>query len=351
MTVKLYAALDVSLKTTAVCVMDHDGRLVREVEVATCPDTVAALLRSYDVAFERVGLEAGPLSEWLVRGLAMHGIDAVLMETRQAHKALSAMTVKTDRNDARGLAHLLRMGWFRPVHVKTVSAREQRAQLAARETLVRQLRDLENSVRGLLRGFGLRVPLLQRGRWCDTVRGMVEGHPSLSAIFEPLLQAREAMRAQLAVLDKQVRDAAKEDPICRRLMTVPGVGAIVALTFRSTIDDPTRFRSSRSVGAFLGLTPKRYQSGETDRVGAISKVGDGPARVALFTAANVLLTRVVKWSALKAWGTRVAQRRGAKRAKVAVARKLAGVLHRMWVSGTDFRYAAPVDAMESGSLS
>jgi transposase len=155
---RLYAALDVPLKKTAVCVMDHDGRLVREVEVATCPDALAAVLCAYEGRLERVGLEAGPMSEWLARGLAGHGIAAVLMETRRARKALSAMTVKTDRNDARGLAHLLRMGWFRPVHVKAVSAREQRARLAARETLVRQLRDLENSARGLLRGFGLRVP-------------------------------------------------------------------------------------------------------------------------------------------------------------------------------------------------
>ncbi|RKK00102.1 IS110 family transposase [Pseudoroseomonas wenyumeiae] len=343
---RLYAALDVSLNKTAVCVMDHEGHLLREVEVATCPDALAEFLRGYADGLERVGLEAGPMSEWLVRGLAGHGIEAVLMETRQAHKALSAMTVKTDRNDARGLAHLLRMGWFRPVHVKTVSAREQRARISARETLIRQLRDLENSVRGLLRGFGLRMPPLLRAGWADAVRALIEGHPSLPVIFAPLLQAREALREQLASLDRQVRNAAREDPVCRRLMTVPGVGAIVALTYRSTIDDPGRFRSSRSVGAFLGLTPRRYQSGETDRVGAISKAGDPAARVALFEAAHVLLTRVARWSALKAWGMRLAQRRGTKRAKVALARKLAGILHRMWVSESDFRSGAPAAAME-----
>jgi transposase len=223
-TVQLYAALDVSLNKAGVCVMDHEGRLVREIEVATCPDAVADVLRVYQDQLERVGLEAGPMSEWLVRGLAKHAIDAVLMETRQAHKALSAMTIKTDRNDARGLAHLLRMGWFRPVHVKAVTAREQRARLAARETLVRQVRDLENSVRGLLRGFGLRVPVLLRGRWSAAIRSLVEGHPSLPITFEPLLQAREALRQQLAVLDRQVRDAAREDHVCRQLMTAPGVG-------------------------------------------------------------------------------------------------------------------------------
>ena len=236
------------------------------------------------------------------------------------------------------------MGWFRAVHVKAVSAREQRARISARETLIRQLRDLENSVRGLLRGFGLRMPPLLRARWADAVRA--HGHPSLPAIFAPLLQAREALREQLANLDRQVRHAAGEDPVCRRLMTVPGVGAIVALTYRSTIDDPRRFRSSRLAGTFLGLTPRRYQSGETDRVGAISKAGDPAARVALFEAAHVLLTRVARWSALKAWGMRLAQRRASLRAKVALARKLAGILHRMWVSGSDFRSGTPAAAME-----
>lgn len=336
----LYAALDVSLNKTAICVMDYDGHLVHEVEVATCPDAISQVLLAYQNEIERVGLEAGPMSEWLVRGLAQFGIAAVLMETRQAHKALSAMTVKTDRKDARGLAHLLRMGWFRPVHVKNVSAREQRARLTARQTLLRQVRDLENSVRGLLRGFGLRVPTSLGRRWPDAVRSLIADHPTLPGIFQPMLQAREALVDQLLRLDRQVRKAARDDQVCRRLMTVPGVGAVVALTFRNTVDDPGRFRSSRSVGAFLGLTPRRYQSGETDRVGSISKVGDAAARAALFEAANVLLTRVTKWSALKAWGVRVAQRRGAKRAKVAVARKLACVLHRIWVEGTDFAYGA-----------
>ena len=342
----LFAALEVSLKKTAVSGMDRDGALVREAEVPTCPDALADLLLAHQGQLKRVALEAGPMSEWLVSGLARHSLDAVLMETRQAKKALSAMTVKTDRNDARGLAHLLRMGWFRPVHVKAASAREQRARLAARTTMVRQVQDLENSVRGLLRGFGLRVPVLRRGSWADTVRSLIEDHPSLPGIVAPLLRAREALRDQLAELDRQVRNAAREDAVCRRLMTVPGVGAIVALTFRSTIDDPGRFRSSRSVGAFLGLTPRRYQSGETDRAGAISKVGDATARVALFEAAHVLLTRVSRWSALKAWGVRLAQRRGTKLVKVALARKLATVLHRMWVSEADFHHGTPAAAME-----
>jgi transposase len=341
---ELYAALDVSLHKTSVCVLDRDGQTVLEAVVASDPEALAACLAPYRQRLVRLGLEAGPLSEWLVRGLAEHGLTAVLMETRQVRAALSAMVTKTDRGDARGMAHLLRLGWFRPVHVKTVEAREQRALLTARSVLVRRLRDLENSVRGLLRGFGLRLPRLLRGRWDAGVRETVAGHPVLPAVLEPLLLACSALRDQLAVLDKRVRVIARADEVCRRLMSVPGVGAIVALTFRAAVDRPERFSSSKGIGAHFGLTPKRYQSGETDRVGAISRAGDPSVRVALFEAAHVMLTRAARWSSLKAWAMRLAERRGAKRAKVALARKLGIVMHRMWVDGTSFRFGGAAEA-------
>ena len=333
-----FAALDVSLEKTTICVMAFDGAILREAVVATDPETIATYLAAGRERLERIGLEAGPLSEWLVRGLAAHGITAVLMETRQVRAALSAMIVKTDRKDARGMAHLLRMGWFRPVHVKTPDAREQRTMLSARTTLMARLKDIENSVRGLLRGFGLRLPLRLRGRWDAGVREAVAGHPSLLQILDPLLMARRVLREQLIILDKRVRDAARVDPVCRRLMTAPGVGAIVAMTFRAAVDQPDRFRSSKKVGACFGLTPRKYQSGETDRDGAISRAGDASVRVALFEAAHVIMTRVASWSTLKAWAMTVARRRGSKRAKVALARKLGVVLHAMWVKQTDFRF-------------
>lgn len=332
-----FAALDVSLEKTTICVVSLDGTIVGEAIVTTQPAAIASYLSGDQERLERIGLEAGPLSEWLVRGLADRGVDAVLMETRQVRAALSAMIVKTDRNDARGMAHLLRMGWFRPVHVKTMDAREQRTMLSARATLMARLKDIENSVRGLLRGFGLRLPRLLRGRWDAGVREAVAGHPSLLQILDPLLVARRVLREQLILLDKRVRDAARVDPVCRRLMTAPGVGAIVAMTFRAAVDQPDRFRSSKKVGACFGLTPRKYQSGETDRDGAISRAGDASVRVALFEAAHVIMTRVASWSTLKAWAMNVARRRGAKRAKVALARKLGVVLHAMWVKETDFR--------------
>jgi len=247
-------------------------------------------------------------------------------------------------NQPLGMAHLLRTGWFRPVHVKSLSAREQRAMLAARSMLVARLKGIENSVRGLLRGFGLRLPRALRGRWEAGVREAIEGHPTLVQIFEPLLMAREALREQLIILDKRVRDAARADRVCRRLMSAPGVGAIVAMTFRAAVDQPDRFRSSKQVGACFGLTPRKYQSGETDRSGSISRAGDASVRVALFEAAHVIMTRVAAWSKLKAWAMNVAKRRGAKRAKVALARKLGVVLHRMWVDDSEFRFGSPAQA-------
>lgn len=333
----LYAGLDVSLEKTSICVIDQDGKIVKETVAATDAEAIADVLEDHHAELVRVGLEAAPMSEWLMRGLERRGHQAVQMETRQVHLALSASAVKTDRKDARGIANLLGMGWFKPVHLKTTSARERRVLLAARHCLVRRLKDLDNSVRGLLRCFGLRPPRSLRGRWSTVVGELIEGHRTLTDAISPILAARDAIAQQLERIDRRVRDEAKNDEVCRRLMTVPGVGAIVALTYVATIDCPERFRSSKTVGACLGLTPRRYQSGETDRAGAITKMGDPTARIALFEAAHVIMTRVQRWFPLKAWAMRVATRRGAKRAKVALARKLAVILHRMWIAGTEFQ--------------
>lgn len=334
-----YVGLDVSLETTAICVLSDRGDIALETKAESRPDSIANALTAYIDSIEGIALEAGPLSEWLVRGLRDHGLEPALMETRRVNVALSAIPIKSDRNDARGIAELLRMGWFRPVHVKALSSRKLRILLSSRESLGCRLRDLDNSVRGLLRNFGLRAPRGVRGKIVDRVRELIEGNPTLIEAIEPMLAAREALAAQYAILDKKLRDKARSDVVCRRLMTVPGVGAIVAMTFRAAIDDPARFRSSKSVGACFGLTPRRYQSGEMDRNGAITKAGDASARAALFEAAHVMMANTVKWTRLKSWAMRVAARRGARRAKVALARKLAVIMHRMWVDETEFRAA------------
>jgi transposase len=333
-----FAAIDVSLELSSVCVVDGTGRIVREAKVASEPDALVRYLRESGLVLTRVGLEAGPLSQWLHAGLTEAGFEAVLLETRHVKAALGAMTMKTDRNDARGMAQMIRMGWFRPVHAKTVPAQEIRALLVARKQLQARLNDLELCLRGILRGFGLKLGEVAKGRFEARVRELVAGQRTLEGLAEPMLRARAALRAEYAAVHREVLRIVRLDADCRRMMTVPGVGAIVAVTFKAAVDDPGRFKRSRDVGAHFGLTPKRHQSGEVDRSGHISKTGDAQVRTALFEAAHVMLLRVQRFSALKAWALRVARARGLKRAKVALARKLAVVLHRLWVDGTEFRW-------------
>jgi transposase len=339
-----YVGIDVSLEQSSVCVVDTGGRIVREAKVASEPDALVQFLKGLGLPLARVGLEAGPLSQWLYAGLVGAGFEAVLLETRHVKAALSAMVVKTDRKDARGIAQLLRMGWFRTVHCKSPPSQEVRALLVARKQLQAKAQDLELSLRGLLRGFGLKLGEVSKGRFAARVRDLAAGHPVLEPIAEAMLRARDALRQEFAKLHRAMLTIVRTDPICRQLMTVPGVGAVIAVTFTSAVDDPRRFAKSAALGAHFGLTPKKYQSGERDVTGAISKTGDGLVRAALYEAAHIMLTRTVRFSALKHWAMAVAKRRGIKRAKVALARKLAVVMHAMWRDGTAFRWGKDSEA-------
>jgi transposase len=333
-----YAGIDVSLEQSSVCVVDDQGKIVCESKVSSEPDALVLFLSGLDLPLAQIGLEAGPLSQWLHAGMVKAGLPVVLLETRHVKAALSAMIVKTDRRDARGIAQLLRMGWYRPVHCKSLPAQEVRALLAGRKLLQTKLLDVEFSIRGLLRGFGLKMGEVSKGRFAARVEELIAGHAMLEQVISAMLAAREALRAEFNCLHRAVLAIARKDAVCRRLMTAQGVGALTAITYKSAVDDPARFARSKSVGAHFGLTQKRYQSGETDIRGGISKVGDVTVRTALFEAANAILTRSGRFSSLKSWGLSVAKHRGMKRAKVAVARKLAVVLHRMWVDETDFRW-------------
>ena len=303
------------------------------------PEALIEFVRGLPEGTKCVGLEAGPLSQWLYKDLTGAGIVVALMETRQVKGALKAMPIKTDRRDAQGIAQLLRMGWFRPVHCKSVSAQETRALLSGRKALQNAMLDLENAMRGVLRNFGLKVGQVSKGRFEARIRELAAGNPMLEVTIGGMLRARAALRAELVVLDKKLRDLAREDETARLMMTVPGVGAPVALTVKAGIDDPCRFKSSRMVGPHFGLTPSRNQSGEKDVAGGITRAGDASDRTVLFEAASVMMFRSQKYSWLKAWGLRVAARRGMKRALIAVARRLGVVLHRMWVDGTAFRFS------------
>jgi transposase len=333
-----YVGIDVSLKESSVCVVDGKGKIVREAKAASEPEALRDLISGLGLPVARIGMEAGPLSQWLREGLVTGGFEVVLLETRHVKAALSAMTVKTDRKDARGIAQLLRMGWYRPVHAKSAGCQEVRALLVGRKLLQGKLLDVELSIRGILRGFGLKVGEVSRGRFEARVRELVDGHTMLEAVIGALLQARAALWSEFTRLHREMLKIARVDHVCQRLMSTPGVGALVAITYRSAIDDPGRFGKSRTVGAYFGLTPKKYQSGETDIDGGVSRVGDAMVRTALFEAAHIMLTRATRFSALKRWAMGIAKRRGMKRAKVALARKLAVVLHRMWVDATEFRW-------------
>jgi transposase len=235
---------------------------------------------------------------------------------------------------------MMRVGLFKPVHVKTLASQEIRLLLGGRRVLQTTMIDIENSIRGLLRNFGLKVGLVTRAGYEARIRDLVEGNANLEAVVEPMLAVRRTIREQYVTLHKRMMLLAREDRVCRLLMSAPGFGPLVALSYRASIDEPARFQNSRAVGAHVGLAPRTHQSGELDKRGRISKIGDVTVRTALFEAAGVLMRSTSKPSPLKSWGFQIAKRRGMARAITAVARKLAVVLHRMWIDGTPFRWSA-----------
>jgi transposase len=335
-----YAGIDVSLKYSSVCVVDASGKIVREDTVASEPEALIAWFSELGFEVTRIGLEAGPQSQWLYAAMRQAGLTVELLETRHVRDAFKAMPVKTDRKDAQGIAQLMRLGWFRPVHCKSIAAQEIRAILSARKLVQSKLRDIEMSLRGTLRGFGLKVGKTTPNRFAARIKELVEGHPTLQAIATSLLAVHAVLLREFKVFEKRVRVMARQDERARLLMSTPGVGVLVALTYVSAIDDPGRFTSSKRAGAHFGLTPKKYQSGETDITGRISKIGDKGVRTALYEAAHIILTKPVKGSALKSWAARLAKRAGMNKAKVALARKLAVIMHRMLVNRTPFNPAA-----------
>jgi transposase len=334
-----YAGFDVSLRTVNICIIDEQGEYVTETKLASDVQDIVAYLDELDLDIESLALEAGTLTQYLTYGLQSAGFEVICMEARQVKGALSAMRNKTDKHDARGIAQILRSGWYSQVHVKSIESHHIRMLLSSRRAVLSKCVDLENEVRGLFKIFGIKLPpKLGHGVFDVTVRDIIEADEALSHALLPLLEARLALYWSFRELDKRTRKMANKDSVCQRLMTVPGVGYITALTFKAGVDDPTRFKHSRTVGAHFGLTPRRCQSGEIDIDGHISRAGDPDMRSALYTAANAMLTRSSRWSSLKAWGMHIAKTRGHRRAVIAVARKLAVVLHRMWIDDTQFRW-------------
>jgi len=333
-----FAGLDVSVKETTVCIVDDTGRIVREVKVASEPEALLQVLANPAYRFKRIGLEAGPLSQWLFSALAEAELPVICVETRHMRAVLKAQVNKTDRNDARGIAQMMRAGLFRPVHVKTLRSQKLRMLLTHRKLLQSKAIAIDNDLRGTLRNFGLKVGMVGAARFEARIKELVENFPDLGVLVEPLLIVRRVLREQLGILHRRLLAVVRDDDVCRRLMTVPGVGPVVALTYRATVDVAARFRKSKSVGAVFGLTCSKYQSGEIDRSGAISRCGDEMMRTMLYEAAQSMLFHSTRWSWLKAWAMKIARHRGMKKAIVALARRLAVILHRIWVDGTEFRW-------------
>jgi transposase len=333
----LFVGLDVSKHSTSICIVDEKGRRVREGAAGSDPGAIAEFLSSERRRYTRIGLEAGSLATWLYEGLARAGLPAICVETRNAHRVMLARKLnKTDKNDARGLAELMRSGQYKAVHVKTAESQAHKAVLVGRKCLVAKRRDIDNAIAGLLLQLGIKARPGHAQCYSTKVAPAAAGLPAIGRVVDALVTARSALIEQIKGLDREVERLARDDEVCRRLCTAPGVGPLTALTYRSAIDLPERFARSRDVGVHLSLTPRTRQSGASERRGRISKCGDGGARAALYLAAFNVIRAGAKPSHLRTWGIALMERIGRRKATVAVARRLAVILHKMWLTGTDF---------------
>lgn len=340
-----FAGLDVSIDETSICVVTDKGDVMLETSVATDPVEIANALSRFAGRLRRVGHEAGSLSPWLHAELAALGLPVVCLETRHVRAAMSAQRNKTDANDALGIAHIMRTGWFRQAHIKSEDCYRMRLLLVQRRSLKRKFLDLENTIRHSLKVFGIRLGSVGRGGFEQAVRDAVAEDPVTAGVMDCMLRAREALWLEYLTLNKLVVQIAMRDELCRRLMAIPGVGPVTALSFKTAVDDPKRFRRSRDVAAYFGLTSRRWQSGSSiDVQGRISKAGDAEVRRALYEAASAMLTRFKGRDTIKSWGLHLAKTKCHAKARVAVARKLATVMHAMWTDGTF--YIGDPDASE-----
>jgi len=337
---KHFVGLDVSQDLTHICIVDSDGKTKWQGKCKSTPEEIAETVKARGLDIERIGLETGPLSNWHWRELTNMDLPVVCMDARHVNGILKLRKInKTDKNDAQGLAQIVRTGFYQEVSIKSPDSHTVRAMLGVRSQVVGMRVKTTNQIRGILKNFGIVLKKGSGKSFKERVIAISEGPGLLNETLRALLAVMESLEVQIEVLDRKAHNFAKGNKTCRTLMTIPGVGAITATAFVTSVEDPARFKRSLDVGAYFGLSPKRYQSGERDVNTRISRWGDGLVRSYLYEAANALLLRGEQWSSLKAWGIRIAKRSGINKAKVAVARKLAVIMHRMWVDGTEFRWS------------
>ena len=317
---EVYAGLDVSLKSVSICISDEDGKVQWRGEVVNKPAEVAEVLNRHAQHLVRTVVETGSCSTHLYRGLKSYGIPVVCVCARHAKGVLRCRVNKNDANDAEGLAHLARTGWYREVYVKSTDAHEIRALLLARKQVCKARLDFENQIRAMLRVFGIKVGQVAQGRFEERIHRLLIQVPALQLPIDQLLASRRALLASQATLEREARQLANTDARCTLLQTMLGVGPLTALAFVAAMDGAERFPKSSSVGAYLGLTPRSHQSGEEAWSGRISKTGDGIARSLLYEAANVVMVRLKTNIPMKSWALDLAERVGGKKARVALAR-------------------------------
>lgn len=331
-----YVGLDVAQRSTEICVLDTQGEVIWQGACDSNPAAIHAAVSQHAPSCEIIAFETGPLAVWHWHSLSELGLPVVCLHARHVHAAIALQVNKTDKNDALAIAQVAKSGWFRPVDVKSFDSHRVRLMLTARARVVSMRVALYSQIRGVLKTFGIVLPPGRGARFERIVTEAIQRDIYLEQVVGPLLGLWRSLSDELRCDNRDLARLARKSTTCKILMTAPGVGVLTALAFMSTIDNPARFKRSEDVGAYLGLTPKRYQSGAVDRTGRISKTGDRMTRSLLFEAANVLLTRSKSDSSIKNWGCDLALRVGRKKAKVAVARKLAVVMHRMWSNGTPF---------------
>lgn len=346
---KYYAGLDVSMKETSICIVDEAGKIFYETCVSSEPAQITEKLKKTNFPLEKVALESGSISHWLTTQLIAQGIPAICVDARHISAILSVSVNKTDKNDARGIANAVRCGLYREVILKPQENVDIEVLLTARKGLVKQRTSLKNTIRGLLKSYGIRLGLITGNKkFLASVRQAIGCHSLLIQLsIETLLETFEIVETQINKLEKQLEKIAKADSDIVLLQTIPGVGLITAISFKMAVGDPARFSDSRDVGAYFGMTPKQYSSGEINKLGRISKCGHSEVRSLLVEAATVALTRAKLWSKLKAWGLKIVQKKGIKKASVAVGRKLAVIMHRMLITKEPFRLS---DKNERGSI-
>lgn len=332
-----YAGLDVSMKTTSIAIVNDQGKVVFETICETEAEAITKTLTESNFFPEKIGLESGCLSFWLIEELKKQGISAICIESRQMATIIALKVNKTDRNDARLIANTMRCNLYKEVYHKAKESIEIGLQMGARRTLVDVRTKLKNSIRGFLKAYGIRLGAISHQKFCETVRRLiVDCEESVRDAIEGLLRSYEEVCKNVEIAEKRLENLSKQDPVIALFESIPGVGTITALTYKAVVDDPYRFKNPRDIGAYLGLTPNQYSSGDTTKQGRISKCGSSELRALLVECGTVILTRTAGWTKLKAWGLKIMKRSGLKKAAAAVARKLAIIMLRMWQEGKPF---------------